>query len=54
MKLSENWLREWVEPQVSREELCTRLDMIGLEVESVATLGDGLDGVVVEIGRAHV
>ncbi len=47
MKLSENWLREWVEPQVSREELCTRLDMIGLEVESVATLGDGLDGVVV-------
>lgn len=47
MKLSENWLREWVEPRASREELCTRLDMIGLEVESVEALGDGLDGVVV-------
>lgn len=47
MKFSENWLREWVDPGVSRDELCTRLDMIGLEVESVATLGEALDGVVV-------
>ncbi|MBX3726393.1 MAG: phenylalanine--tRNA ligase subunit beta [Xanthomonadales bacterium] len=47
MKLSENWLREWVDPGVDRETLCTRLDMIGLEVESVETLGAGLDGVVV-------
>jgi phenylalanyl-tRNA synthetase beta chain len=47
MKFSENWLREWVDPGVSREELCHRLDMIGLEVESVTPLGAGLDGVVV-------
>lgn len=47
MKFSENWLREWVDPGVSRDELCHRLDMIGLEVESVTALGDGLDGVVV-------
>ena len=47
MKLSENWLREWVDPDVSRDELCHRLDMIGLEVESVATLGEALDGVIV-------
>lgn len=47
MKLSENWLREWVDPGVARDELCHRLDMIGLEVESVMAFGDGLDGVVV-------
>jgi phenylalanyl-tRNA synthetase beta chain len=47
MKFSENWLREWVEPGVGREELCRRLDMIGLEVESVDELGGGLDHVVV-------
>ena len=47
MKFSENWLREWVDPGVSRDELCHRLDMIGLEVESVTPLGAGLDGVVV-------
>jgi phenylalanyl-tRNA synthetase beta chain len=47
MKFSENWLREWVDPGVSRDELCQRLDMIGLEVESVTALGAGLDGVVV-------
>ena len=47
MKFSENWLREWVDPGVDRETLCRRLDMIGLEVESVAELGAGLDQVVV-------
>jgi phenylalanyl-tRNA synthetase beta chain len=47
MKFSENWLREWVDPGVSRDELCHRLDMIGLEVESVVSIGDGLDGVIV-------
>lgn len=47
MKFSENWLREWVDPGVSRDELCHRLDMIGLEVESVASIGDSLDGVVI-------
>ncbi|MFB9068930.1 phenylalanine--tRNA ligase subunit beta [Pseudofulvimonas gallinarii] len=47
MKFSENWLREWVDPGVDRETLCRRLDMIGLEVESVAELGAGLDHVVV-------
>ncbi len=47
MKFSENWLREWVDPGVSRDELCLRLDMIGLEVESVTVLGEKLDGVLV-------
>jgi len=34
MKLSESWLREWVNPSWTREALCQQLTMAGLEVES--------------------
>ena len=47
MKFSENWLREFVDPPVDRDELCRRLTMAGLEVEAVDALGANLDGVVV-------
>ena len=47
MKFSENWLREFVNPKVDHAELCRRLTMAGLEVESEELLGTGLDGVVV-------
>src|SRR6185312_12495495 len=47
MKFSENWLRQFVDPPVDRDELCRRLTMAGLEVEAVEPLGAGLDGVVV-------
>ena len=47
MKFSENWLREHVALDASSAELERRLTMIGLEVEGVERLGDGLDGVVV-------
>ena len=47
MKFPENWLREFVDPDVGRDELCRRLTMAGLEVEGVEPLGAGLDGVVV-------
>ena len=47
MKFSENWLREFVNPAVDRDELCRRLTMAGLEVEAVEPLGAGLDGVIV-------
>ena len=47
MKFSENWLREHVSIDATSEELERRLTMIGLEVEGVQRLGDGLDGVVV-------
>ena len=47
MKFSENWLREFVPIKADREELCQRLTMAGLEVESVELLGESLDGVVV-------
>ncbi|AXK71504.1 phenylalanine--tRNA ligase subunit beta [Lysobacter sp. TY2-98] len=47
MKFSENWLRQHVPTQASRDELSATLTAIGLEVEEVTPLGDSLDGVVV-------
>jgi len=47
MKFSENWLRTFVDPPANRAELAHRLTMAGLEVESIASLGQGLDNVVV-------
>jgi phenylalanyl-tRNA synthetase beta chain len=47
MKFSEQWLREWVDPQVSTGELVEQLTMAGLEVDSVEPLGEGLDALLV-------
>ncbi|MCO5054456.1 phenylalanine--tRNA ligase subunit beta [Thermomonas sp.] len=47
MKFSENWLRQHVKTSASREELAATLTAIGLEVEELTPLGEGLDGVVV-------
>ncbi|WMJ69910.1 phenylalanine--tRNA ligase subunit beta [Stenotrophomonas sp. 24(2023)] len=47
MKFSENWLRSHVPTSASRDELSAVLTAIGLEVEEVTALGDGLDHVVV-------
>ena len=47
MKFSEQWLRSWVNPQVSREELVARLSMVGLEVDAVAPVAGSFSGVVV-------
>jgi phenylalanyl-tRNA synthetase beta chain len=47
MKFSESWLRSHVPTNVSRDELSAVLTAIGLEVEEVTALGDGLDNVVV-------
>ncbi|MCG6117301.1 MAG: phenylalanine--tRNA ligase subunit beta [Aquimonas sp.] len=47
MKFSENWLREHVTAGASRAELAEKLTAIGLEVEEVTALGQGLAGVVV-------
>lgn len=35
MQFSEQWLREWVNPPISREKLTEQLTMAGLEVESI-------------------
>jgi len=47
MKFSEQWLREWVNPPVSTEELVEQLTMAGLEVDSVEPAAVGLDRLLV-------
>ncbi|MDH5831948.1 phenylalanine--tRNA ligase subunit beta [Luteimonas sp. M1R5S18] len=47
MKFSENWLRQHVPTDATRERLVEVLTAIGLEVEDVVALGEALDGVVV-------
>ncbi|MDB5979128.1 MAG: phenylalanine--tRNA ligase subunit beta [Pseudomonas sp.] len=47
MKFSEQWLRGWVSPEVSRDELVARLSMAGLEVDSVTLAAGEFTGVVV-------
>ena len=39
MKLSINWLKDYIDPKLSTEELIERLTMAGLEVEGVETVG---------------
>jgi phenylalanyl-tRNA synthetase beta chain len=47
MKFPENWLREHVAITAGRDQLAATLTAIGLEVEDMTVVGDGLDGVVV-------
>lgn len=47
MKFNESWLREWVNPQCSTEELVERLTMSGLEVDAVTAATEPFSGVVV-------
>ena len=37
MKFSESWLREWVNPQLSTNELAEQISMAGLEVDGIET-----------------
>ncbi len=47
MKISERWLREMVNPAVTRDELIKQLTMAGLEIEGVEVLNAGIDHIVV-------
>ncbi|MGM0637657.1 MAG: phenylalanine--tRNA ligase subunit beta [Pseudomonadota bacterium] len=47
MKFSEQWLREWVSPQLDTQALADQLTMAGLEVDAVAPVAAVFDGVVV-------
>ena len=47
MKFSENWLREWVNPKISTEELVAQLTMAGLEVDATNSASNQFSGVVV-------
>lgn len=47
MKVSESWLREWVNPNISTEELVEQLTMAGLEVDAVESAAGDFSKVVV-------
>lgn len=47
MKFSENWLREWVNPQLTTAELAEQLTMAGLEVDAIESLAPKFSGVVI-------
>ena len=47
MQISENWLREWVDPPIDSDTLASQLTMAGLEVGSLNVAAPALPGVVV-------
>jgi len=47
VKFSENWLREWVSPNVSSEQLGHQLTMAGLELDGIEAASPDLTGVIV-------
>lgn len=47
MKVSENWLREWVDPPLSSVEIADLLTLAGLEVDGISAAGPKLSGVIV-------
>ena len=55
MKFSESWLREWVNPAVTTDELTHQITMAGLEVDDVLPVAGEFTGVkvgyVVECGQ---
>ena len=54
MKFSEQWLREWVNPTISSDELIAQITLAGLEVDDVESAAGEFSGVIVgEIVSAH-
>lgn len=47
MKFSESWLREWVNPSVSRDELSHQITMAGLEVDGIDAVAADFSGVII-------
>lgn len=47
MKFSESWLREWVNPSISRDDLSHQITMAGLEVDGVDPVAGDFSGVIV-------
>ena len=47
MKISENWLRSWVNPAIDSATLSDQLTMLGLEVDELAPVAKPFTGVVV-------
>ena len=46
MLASINWLKQYVDIPVTPEVLADKLTRVGLEVEQVIHLGEGLEGVI--------
>ena len=47
MKISESWLREWVNPEIDTAALVAQVTMAGLEVDAVEPVAGEFSGVVV-------
>lgn len=47
MKFSEQWLREWVSPQLETQAMADQITMAGLEVDAVEAVAAEFSGVVV-------
>lgn len=47
MKISENWLRTWINPAIDSDTLSDQLTMLGLEVDELAPVAKPFTGVVV-------
>lgn len=52
MKISERWLREWVDPSITATELVAQLSMAGLEVDGAEPAAPAFTGVVVGLVAA--
>ncbi len=53
MKFSEAWLREWVSPDLSRDDLLKQLTMAGLEVDGIEPVAESFSGVCVGMIEAR-
>lgn len=47
MKLSENWLRQWVNPSLTAEQIGEQLTMAGLELDDLTKVAKDFSGVVI-------
>ncbi|MFA0813059.1 phenylalanine--tRNA ligase subunit beta [Microbulbifer epialgicus] len=47
MKISNSWLREWVNPELTTQELADQITMAGLEVDGIEKVAGDFSGVVV-------
>ncbi|WP_300433558.1 phenylalanine--tRNA ligase subunit beta [uncultured Thalassolituus sp.] len=47
MKFSEQWLRQWVQPEITTQELVDQLTLAGLEVDGAEPVAGEFSGVVV-------
>ncbi|MEJ2045256.1 MAG: phenylalanine--tRNA ligase subunit beta [Reinekea sp.] len=47
MKFSEKWLRQWVNPAITAQELMDQITMAGLEVDGFEPVAEAFEGVVI-------